>query len=532
LFLDLSNASSSTDGRELHDSTEQGKDDKAENTIRQAEVRNGTLRVVDDMSRMRERWAEEFDTSGPYYHLSTYYVALKLYASSLLNNKDGEGAYLGEGMFGAYVGDEPDSAIEVNESNESDDAASFKSIEIPPKAVSPSPSLPEISPISPIATQYLEDVSELMEEMIDIPSRPPTPPPKDLKRLVAIRSSMVSPFDPPVNEPMVMYGVVTQITTGNKRPTSSLRPPSRTGAFGRWLGHIKNAVSETPSSHSGRIPTSSSSSSDTRPMTPILQASLVRRGSRRLSTSIKRLPLWSTELEEPDNLGIPGSNAVFGVSLSKSMQTAKSSAKTHHNGSGSSRREFPLCIHKCVNFLQQEGLEAPHIFSEPGDGFRVQKLKETFSAAPKYGENLDWNNYGVYDAADIILIYLSQLPKPLITESIAKRWISLSKQATLSGSHGTRLDQCIDFWEETLLGLRGPARSLFKLLLNLWSSIADSAEQNEMTAERLASVLLKPLMHTSSEKYSTDYMLSLAFLIRKRSEYVALMNSRESRAAW
>lgn len=296
-----------------------------------------------------------------------------------------------------------------------------------------------------------------------------------------------------------------------------------------WLGHKKNTLSETSSSQD-------SASSDTisaRPMTPILQASLVRRGSKRLSTSIKRLPLWTTELEDPDGPASPGSNAIFGVSLAKSMQAAKSSAKTHHSGSGSSRREFPLCIHRCVNFLLKEGVEAPDLFAEPGDGYRVQKLKEAFSKAPKYGEDVNWHNYGVYDAADIILLFLSQLSKPLVSEAVAKRWISLSRQATLSGSHSTRLDQCIDFWEEALGGMRGPSRSVFKLLLNLWSMIADAAEKNDMTAERLAGVLLKPLMHTSSEKYSTDYMLGLAFLLRKRSEYIMMLNEgRHSRSAF
>jgi hypothetical protein len=246
------------------------------------------------------------------------------------------------------------------------------------------------------------------------------------------------------------------------------------------------------------------------------------------------MPLWNIELQEPEGPPSPGSNAIFGVTLAKSMQAAKSSAKTRHGGNGgSSRREVPLCVHKCVGFLHAEALEAPNIFAESGDGYRVQKLKEIFSNAPNYGEDVNWDNYGVYDAADIVMLYLSQLPRPLISESIAKRWISLSRQATLSGSLSTRLDQCIDFWEEAMGGLRGPSRSLFKLLLNLWSSVADAAEKNDMTAERLAGVLLKPLMHTSSEKYSTDYMLALAFLIRKRSEYIIMLNEgRQSRAAW
>ncbi|KAJ8125384.1 hypothetical protein O1611_g8255 [Lasiodiplodia mahajangana] len=195
-------------------------------------------------------------------------------------------------------------------------------------------------------------------------------------------------------------------------------------------------------------------------------------------------------------------------------------------------------MQKCCFFLKNEGVMAPDLFAEPGDIFRVAKLKEIFSMGPTYGEDVDFASYTVYDAADLIMLYLSQLPRPLIPESLAKRWISLSRQATLSGSHATRLDQCIDFWEEALSGLRGPSRSLFKLLLNLWADVAAAEEQNDMTAERLSDVVLKPLMHISSAQYKTDYMLSLAFLIRKRAEYTELLADnrsavkRISRAAW
>lgn len=87
-------------------------------------------------------------------------------------------------------------------------------------------------------------------------------------------------------------------------------------------------------------------------------------------------------------------------------------------------------------------------------------------------------------------------------------------------------------------GLRGPSRSLFKLLLNLWADVATAQEENDMTAERLADVVLKPLIHVSSGQYKTDYMLSLSFLIRKRAEYTQLLKDNQSavkrisRAAW
>ena len=542
-----------------------------ENERRQVEVRGEAVRIIEEMGRLQFRLPDEFESGGTEHNLQTYFTALKTYADSLVvgggsGGGDMEsGAYVGSGSSsGAYVGDDgPDSGIEVNQGPDSavevsDDGHSAKSAQ---KST-------EKDEVPIHAELYVTEVNTLMEEMMTedgssrapsralsraasrttsrTPSRAPTPPPKDIKRLDSRRKTMVTPFASSSLDmaPEEAFGVVTEITSSGNNSNSHHRQHrerkfgSFSGGFsvGRFFGHMKNSISE------------SSSKSDTaadetaRPETPIIQASLVRRGSRRLSTSIKKLPLWTTELEDPEGPTTPGgvaggggggSNAVFGVSLAKSMQAAKSTAKTHHSGSGSSRREFPLCIHRCCGFLQREGVEAPDIFADPGDGYRVQKLKEAFSRAPRYGDDVNWDNYGVYDAADLVMIFLSQLPKPLIAESVAKRWIALSRQATLSGSHSTRTDQCIDFWEEALGGLRGPARAVFKLLLNLWSAIAEAADKNDMTAERLAATVLKPLMHTSSEKYSTDYMLGLAFLIRKRSEYTMMLNEgRPSRAAF
>ncbi|KAK8079626.1 hypothetical protein PG997_007444 [Apiospora hydei] len=547
-------------------------------------VRGEAIRIIEEMGQLQFRLPEEFESDGTEHNLQTYFSALKTYADSLIIADMENGAYIGGGpSFGAYVGDEPEGAAAAIEASQGPDSAigvsdGESSSSKPAKNISggekgsvrkssdeKSSSVRKSS--EDHAEPYLAEVNTLMEEMMTedgssrapsrvpsrtpsrapsrapsrtlsrTPSRAPTPPPKDAKRLDTRRKTMVTPFASFELAPEEAFGVVTEITSNGNNLRSqggSNNKSPRFGNFsvGRLFGHVRNAISESSSS---KDDLSSMLDDNMRPSTPIIQASLVRRGSRRLSTSIKKLPLWTTELEDPEGPSSPGSNAVFGVSLAKSMQAAKSTAKTHHSGggSGSSRREFPLCIHKCCSFLQREGVEAPDIFAEPGDGYRVQKLKETFSRAPKYGENVNWDNYGVYDAADIIMIFLSQLPKPLISESVAKRWISLSRQATQSGSSSTRTDQCIDFWEEALGGLRGPGRGIFKLLLNLWSSIADAAEKNDMTAERLAGTVLKPLMHTSSEKYSTDYMLGLAFLIRKRSEYTMLLNEgRPSRAAF
>lgn len=337
-------------------------------------------------------------------------------------------------------------------------------------------------------------------------------------------------------------------------PRAEARPDSATVPLPRHVRKASVATTHTAAT------TQSSSTRAGRPSTSGVASSAaasIRSSGSRVSSVFKRMTLWKPRVgggsdgaaaaaAGPD----PEPDDIFGVSLKKSMQMASAAVRTHHDGSkGSSRREFPRCVLMCVNFIRDSGgVRAPNIFGGGGGGYgdlelgdgggsaaRVAALKEAFGAAPHYGDgNVDWSRHDAHDAAEVVVAFLQQLPRPLIGEAVAKRWVVMSKQATLPGSMGLRLDSCIDFWDEALLGVRGSAaRSLLKLLLNLWGDIADAADANDMTAERLAARLLNPLMHLPAGKYTTDYMLGLAFLIRKRSEYaIMLREGRKSHAAF
>lgn len=274
------------------------------------------------------------------------------------------------------------------------------------------------------------------------------------------------------------------------------------------------------------------------PMSPVSSG---RRSSSRLGSAFSRLGLGRSSPKSPAASSIPEmespTNDVFGVPLAASMRVAKGVAAAKHEDGGSrSARDYPLCVLRCVYYIRDMGIEIPHVFGQDGDVFRVGYLKDIFeSPATGYGKQLDWRDFTVYDAADLILLYLSELPKALIPDSLAKRWVKLSKQATVSsGGLALRLDQGIDFWEESLMGLKGPERALFKLLLTLWGDVAEFSGENQMTAERLAERVMKPLLHTiKGEKGETDLLLGLAFMIRKRSEYsLNLRNGGKSRAAF
>lgn len=280
-----------------------------------------------------------------------------------------------------------------------------------------------------------------------------------------------------------------------------------------------------------------------------------RRSSSRLSTALKGLRLGrrsssrardGREPEPPqDGEPRPGPvyleppRAVFGVSLSDSMQVAKGIGQDGYGSTESrkanSTRGYPLSVLRCVYFIQERGLQARHIFGQDADHILLAELKEVFSSVDTgYGKILDWDHFTVHEATNLILLFLAELPEPLVPPAAARRWVSLSRQATISGSMALRLDQGIDFWEEAFLGIHDPSRALLRLLLNMWGVVADMSEFNDMTAERLAGRVIRPLMHLPAARFDTDLMLGLAFMIRKRSEYQvkATGGGRRSNAAF
>ncbi|KAI0392985.1 Rho GTPase activation protein [Xylariaceae sp. FL0594] len=540
-------------------------------------------RTLMQMDHLRNRLPSEADRTPTSFSLGEYMSYLKLYGETILRFKEMEfggearlthprqpisrqnvsradseqkGAFIGgEPNFGPYVGDEPDSAIDMNSvrftSHSDDRVESFATDEeYAYPAAEDEYVFHEACP--PIDEERLDDDEclSILEDYqdaegscppfnpADIPSRAPTPPPRALKRLDTSRKTISTSSENGPDSPTIPYpyGFMTETSPTESKAAPSIASTKRRG-LGRFFSPFKgSSISDGRPSMQSTTSTTSGSS-EGRPKTPAAHESVTGHSSKRLSLSGMRLSSWKSQHVQDTG---PATKAVFGVTLQRSMQVAKGSSKTHHGGGsgGSSRREFPLCMQKCSLFIKEQGARAPGIFAQSGDIFRVSKLKEMFSIGPTYGSDMDWTGYTVYDAADLMLLFLSQLPRPLVPESLVKRWISLTRQTAQSGSHAARLDGCIDFWEEAMSGLGGPSRSLFKLLLNLWADVAAAENETGMSAERLAGVVLKPLVHVEGSKHWTDYKLALGYLIRRRIEYIELLADnksavkRISRAAW
>ncbi|KAK1827446.1 hypothetical protein QBC39DRAFT_176785 [Podospora conica] len=306
----------------------------------------------------------------------------------------------------------------------------------------------------------------------------------------------------------------------------------------RWHGLPQGLSNQQSSNDVTTTVTASSPSSNTRErskssrFSSFMSRSLSLRRNRAGSTPAPPNP----HLTRGDRGAEPVS--IFGCSLGASMEVARGLAPVTHPSGQTTTQSFPLCVLRCVYFIRssspcsidgraqrRSGLTVPHIFATQPSHVSLSHLIDIFSTpSTGYGKSMDWSAFNVHDAAALILHFIASLPSPLVPETTVTRWVSMSRQATVSGTAGTRVEQGLDFWEEALLGIKGGrGRGLVKLLLGLWGEIAQQAEVNEMTAERLAGCVLQSLVGAGAAngKNATRCLLGLAFLIRRRAEDTA-----------
>ncbi|KAL2020611.1 hypothetical protein VTK56DRAFT_8101 [Thermocarpiscus australiensis] len=235
--------------------------------------------------------------------------------------------------------------------------------------------------------------------------------------------------------------------------------------------------------------------------------------------------------------------AVFGVDLKESIRVAPMKIRISHKGMSTSSRIFPLSVHKCCEFIRRAGGTDGNIFSSPGNAHNVASLKAIFSQPPTYGEDFQFegSEYTVHDAASLILVFLEELPKPLIPPSVVKSWILLARQEGAIEPPCPRVETGLDFWTEALNRLPTANRNLTKHLLTLFAEVllAATGGISEADARQFASGVSRAMFHQDADtgvttgsadsrirdqqrkstKKNVHPILALAFLIKKRGEY-------------
>uniref|UniRef100_A0A8C5EHG3 Rho-GAP domain-containing protein n=1 Tax=Gouania willdenowi TaxID=441366 RepID=A0A8C5EHG3_GOUWI len=74
-------------------------------------------------------------------------------------------------------------------------------------------------------------------------------------------------------------------------------------------------------------------------------------------------------------------------------------------------RLIPVLVEQCVNFIRERGLQEVGLFHQPGCPSVVTELQEAFDSGerPSFNSSLD-----VHTVASLLMLYLSQLPEPLV----------------------------------------------------------------------------------------------------------------------
>lgn len=296
--------------------------------------------------------------------------------------------------------------------------------------------------------------------------------------------------------------------------------------------------------------------------TPTSPSSYPNRGeTSATSRFFNRMPwLGDSQSRKPE--------AVFGVDLKESIRVAPMKIRISHKGRSTSYRTFPLAVHKCCEFIRRAGMQAlspagvtfpltslggtdGNIFSLAGNAYNVASLKAIFSLPPSFGEQFQFegSDYTVHDAAQLILTFLEELPKPLISPSVVRSWILLARQEGAIEPPCPRVETGLDFWTEALNRLPTTNRNLTKHLLTLFAEVllAAAGTITEADARQLAAAVSKAMFHHDADgspatskgrdqrkkpaRRNVQPTLALAFLIKKRGDYAVALSAASKEAA-
>jgi len=219
---------------------------------------------------------------------------------------------------------------------------------------------------------------------------------------------------------------------------------------------IKKLESDTNLNSSKNVPTS--------PPPRLNRASLIIQRIRNssLSYAVGVFPIL-TPVEPEDIVDLPRSaeqTKIFGVLLEKSPINEPSHV-----------------FNVLSEYISKSAIDREGIMSIPGDSIKVKEIKQQFDAG--IAPNLD--DFGAHEIASTLLLYLYELPEPLLTKS---RYMKFLDSIMVSDPE-TRLTAL-----KTVINDLPPThKKVLQKLLELCRSIASYAALNEMNPARLARAL-------------------------------------------
>lgn len=179
-----------------------------------------------------------------------------------------------------------------------------------------------------------------------------------------------------------------------------------------------------------------------------------------------------------------------------------------------------------AKLTKETGTDVEGIFEIAGSPKSLQELRIIFDSPPRYGKGVNWDDYTVFDASNILLRYLLSLPEPVIPLQMYERFLAPLKQEPLE------YDLAVGMFQSLITELPPLSRQLLLYMLDILAVFASKSDVNSMTTPKLAA-LFQPgiLSHPSLGLGLVELRLSqdtLIFLIDNQDHFLIGINSAPS----
>ncbi|KAI8879759.1 Rho GTPase activation protein [Backusella circina FSU 941] len=180
---------------------------------------------------------------------------------------------------------------------------------------------------------------------------------------------------------------------------------------------------------------------------------------------------------------------VFGIPLLESLRYAHSRISYTDDRTGETcNGMIPTVIAKCGAFLKEQALNAEGIFRLSGNAKRISMLQTLFDTPEHYGLDIDWRNYTVHDAANVMRRFLNHLPEPVIILAHQHQY-----KSTLD-TEFPNLEAKIDAFQKLIEQLPVVHQHLLLYMLDLLSLFSMYSDVTRMDVSSLATAFAPGLL--------------------------------------
>ncbi|XP_028401518.1 rho GTPase-activating protein 7-like isoform X5 [Dendronephthya gigantea] len=145
---------------------------------------------------------------------------------------------------------------------------------------------------------------------------------------------------------------------------------------------------------------------------------------------------------------------------------------------------LPKTILSAINHLRQSALQSVGLFRRSGGKQRIHQLKSLMEENPELDDFQDW---AIFDIADVLKIYFRELPEPLLTVKLADTFLSIHQHVPKELRLGAM--------QAVVLLMPDENREALQTLLLFLHDVAQQSSVNQMTANNLAVCFVPAFFH-------------------------------------